>query len=130
MKKIRTGLLLVAMGVYVFIFPRMDFWRLFSGEEEIKKLIFHATALVTLIGLIGCCMGMLRAKDLARRIFLGLNVLYMGYGAFGVHFSWTFWLGSTPTLWERVVDSSGPFAIGILLPLVLIIYFVREKKKA
>ncbi len=96
------------------------------------KLVSLQTVLdiVILITVISCFVGLWKSKRWALWLSWGLAVAAFVWGCYLIHFVWTFWIFSAPTLAERIVQVLHPrVSVFVIFPAVWLVYFVRREMR-
>jgi hypothetical protein len=129
MKKL-SKILFSALAMWcLFLFVRYKPWEAWIGRSSISDTLLASLVAVVLIGLAVCAVLLIIGRKGARIWFIVFNVLYLGLGAYLTMFTWNFWLWHTPTFVERVRASSGAFLLGVIMPIAVVIYFIKAEKK-
>lgn len=120
--------LIILIGFYTFLIVHFKPWTDIAGNNDILDILLAFAVLITLIGLIISCLGLLFNKrtNLACIIF---NGAYLSIGCFATYIYWSLWIFHTPTLKERFVHTVPAFILGICLPVMLFYYFAKVKHK-
>ena len=80
------------------------------------------------MALILCFVGLWKSKRWALWLSWGLAAVALVWGCYLIHFVWTFWLFSSPTLMERIAQVLHPrVSVFVIFPAVWLIYFTRPK---
>ena len=119
--------LIILIGLYVFLFVHFKPWTDIIGNDDILDIMLASFSLITLMGLIMGCLGLLFNKktNLACLIF---NGAYLTTGCFATYIYWSLWIFHTPTFAERVQKTTPAFILGICVPILLFYYFAKAGK--
>jgi len=123
---IRKLLMVMLIVLYGWFLTQLNFYDLYF--DSLIAGLETTSALITLAGLIISCVGIFFKKQWARRLFFLFNGIYLLLGFYIVHFGWTFFIFTEPTLAQRFENIRMPILIGVLLPLCLFQYFALENK--
>ena len=97
--------------------------RFFSFQTVLDAWIFTS--------IIACFLGLWRLKRWALWLSWGLALAAFAWGCYLIHFVWTFWLFSSPTLMERIGNVLNPrVSVFVIFPILWLIYFTQPKTKA
>lgn len=123
-------LLFILIGINSFLIYYLKLWESIVETRSLREVsLSSVVALITLIGLIICCLGMIFKKDAARRWFLLFNGVFLLFGCLMVYYAWFGYIFVTPPLLERIRYVLLPFIVGVVMPLGLFWYFLRPKGK-
>lgn len=122
----RKVILIVLIAIYIAIAFYFKPWESISGKSDAFENTLSIAAIITLLGVIGCCVGMLLGFNLCRKWFLFFNGVFLLFGCYVVYVYWTFWIFKPPTLIERIQSTTMPFILGVIMPLGLFFYFLRK----
>jgi len=126
-----TRIVLIVLTIFYFyvLFYFLKPLELLS-EKHMFDVALGMAAIITLIGLIMSGIGILLKNARAKKLFIFYNFVYLLFGLYLAYFHWSFWLFKTPTLMDRVRSATVPLLLGVILPVALILYFLRNKKDA
>ena len=124
-KTINKIILAALIGFYVFLLLHFKPWQ---GASDSKEYLLAITVLLTLGGLICCCITLLFEKTWGRIPFVLFNVIYFLFGCYLTHFRWTFCLFEEPALIDKIYNTWPSFIFGVCLPLSLLYYVKRLSK--
>ena len=83
------------------------------------------------LAIAACFVGLWRSKRWALRLSWVLAAAALVWGGYLIHFVWTFWLFSSPTLAERITNVLHPrVSVFVIFPAAWLIYFTRPKIRA
>ncbi len=105
----------------------------YAMVDMTDKLVSLQTILDILIfiAMISCFVGLWKSKRWALWLSWGLAVAAFVWGCYLIHFVWTFWLFSSPTLAERIVQVLHlRVSVFVIFPAAWLIYFTRAKIRA
>lgn len=126
MKKI---MLILLIAIYIFIALYFKPWKpLIEGAKPFETTL-AIVAIITLLGVVGCCIGMMLGYNLCRKWFFLFNVIFLLFGCYAAYMYWTFWIFEEPTFAEKVKDTAIPFLLGVAMPIWLFYYFTRASFK-
>ena len=78
-----------------------------------------------------CFVGLWKSKRWALWLSWGLAAAALVWGCYLIHFVWTFWLFSSPTLGERIMNVLHPrVSVFVVFPVLWLIFFTRPKARA
>jgi len=119
--------LIILIGLYVFLFVHFKPWTDIIGNDDISEILFATFSLITMVGLIISCLGLLLNKkaNLACLIF---NGAYLAIGCFATYIFWSLWIFHTPTFSEKLQHTLPAFILGICVPMLLFYYFAKVGK--
>lgn len=122
MKKIMLILGMAFAGYLGYALVDMTDWR------DVAQGVLNA---VIFMAIIACFAGLWRSKRWALWLSWGLAVAALGWGSYLIHFVWTFWIFSEPTLAERILNVLHPrVSVFVIFPVVWLIYSTRPKIRA
>lgn len=97
--------------------------RLASFQTVLDAVIFIAS--------VACFAGLWRSKRWALWLSWALAAVALVWGCYLIHFVWTFWLFTAPTLAERIGNVLHPrVSVFVIFPVVWLLYFTRPKIRA
>lgn len=118
------GSAVVLIAIYIMLFFVLKpVEHLFAEATGMVDRVVTIIGIVTLVGLVASCLGMIFDGKVARKWLLAFNVPYLALGCFAVYFQWTFWLLESPTLRHRIRGVFPIFLLGVALPLFIFYYF-------
>jgi hypothetical protein len=80
------------------------------------------------IMIITCFVGLWKSKRWALWLSWALAATALVWGCTLIHFAWTFWLFSEPTLTERIANVLHPrVSVFVIFPVAWLVYFTRPK---
>ena len=75
-----------------------------------------------------CFIGLWKSQRWALWLSWLLALAALVWGCYLVHFVWTFWIFTAPTLAERIVSVLHPrVSVFVIFPAVWLVYFTRPK---
>lgn len=113
------------IGFYVFIAFLSEPWSAFMRDSAVSDKAVSIAMIITLIGLIASCVGIILKKESSKIWFLFFNCFHFLFGCYAVYFYWDYWI-TTPTFFERIKAVLLPASLGVLTPLALFCYILRS----
>ena len=129
MKKISKILLGILVVFYCYLFVRYRPWEAWIDRSRISDTVLASLVAIVLIGLVVCALALIAGRKGARKGFVIFNVLYLAFGLYVTYIAWTLWIFQKPTLFDRMKASTGPFLLGVILPIAVVIYFLKRGQK-
>lgn len=128
MKKTSKVILAVLVVLYCYLAVHFKPWNEFKDKPRISDIMLASAAIIILAGLIVCAAAMIFGKKQARKPFIFFNLVYLAFGLYVTHVAWTLWIFRTPTLMDRIRASVSPFLVGVVIPVAVMIYFIKREK--
>lgn len=129
MKIFSKILLFILIILYCFLFMQYKPWEPLIDRSRTVDTILASLVIIILTGLTVCALAMLFGKKGLKKWFIFFNFPYLIFGLYITQFAWTFWLFKTPTLLDKIKSSAIPFLLGVILPIAVVIYFIKWEKK-
>lgn len=121
-KLIPVALIVIYIGIALYFKP----WESISRQSSAFELTLSIVAIITLLGVVGCSIGMLLGFNLCRKWFLFFNAVFLLFGCYVVYVYWTLWIFKPPTIMERMQSAIMPFILGVVMPIGLFCYYLRK----
>jgi len=129
MKILSKIILGILVALYCFLSVQYKPWEPLIDRSRISDTVLASLVATILIGLTVCALALICGRKGARKWFIFLNVLYLAFGLYVTQVVWTLWIFKTPTLLDRVKASVLPFLLGVILPIAVVVYFIKREKK-
>ena len=119
-----TAMLVAGMALGAWLCVRI----IFESKHELPWVIAGVSSLI-LLAVCGWGLWGRNRWGLTFSYVLALGTL--GFGGWGAHFAWTFWIVQEPTLADRIKSVLQPqISLLIVVPLVWLGYFTRPSVRA
>ena len=128
MKKLSKVILGILAALYCYLFVRNQPWEAFMDTPNIPDMVLASSVTVILTGLVVCALLLISGRKGARNWFIVLNIAYLVFGAYITQIAWTLWIFKTPTFFDRIKASAGPFLLGVVLPIAVVVHFLKAQK--